>query len=58
MDSKIMHFGKYEGVRLRNIPVSYWKFLYSCEELSRDKREFVERYYRDIFAWMLKEEKE
>lgn len=50
MDSKIMHFGKYEGVRLRNIPVSYWKFLYSCEELSKDKREFVERYYRDIFA--------
>ena len=45
LESTIMPFGKYEGHRFRNIPISYFKWL--IENMDKPDSKFVE-YYKAI----------
>lgn len=51
LDSIIMWFGKYEGIRFKDIPVSYFRFL--AENMAvkpRDRKEKIIEYYNRIKA--------
>lgn len=50
LDTKIMWFGKYEGVKFQDIPISYWKFLYENKYIVGEKRKVVNDYYQGIMA--------
>ena len=51
LDSIIMWFGKYEGIRFKDIPVSYFRFL--AENMAvkpGDRKEKIIKYYNRIKA--------
>lgn len=51
LDSMIMWFGKYEGIRFKDIPVSYFRFL--AENMTvkpGDRKEKIIKYYNRIKA--------